>query len=134
MIQGFVVLLIFQLAGEVLSRGLALPVPGPVLGLVLLFLALQTWRRLGRPGSPKVGAEAGAGDLGRVADGLLQNLALLFVPAGVGVVQHLGLLEAYGVAFAVVLVGSTAITLVVTVLAFAAVARWVGDTTGEPAS
>jgi putative effector of murein hydrolase LrgA (UPF0299 family) len=130
MIQGFVVLLIFQLTGETVSRGLALPVPGPVLGLVLLFLALQATRRLGRRGS----AAAGQGAVERVADGLLQNLALLFVPAGVGVVQHLGLLEQYGLAFAVVLVASTALTLIVTVWVFIAVARWVGDTTGEPAS
>jgi putative effector of murein hydrolase LrgA (UPF0299 family) len=130
MIQGFVVLLIFQLTGETVSRGLALPVPGPVLGLVLLFLALQATRRLSRRGS----AAAGQGAVGRVADGLLQNLALLFVPAGVGVVQHLGLLEQYGLAFAVVLVASTALTLIVTVWVFIAVARWVGDTTGEAAS
>lgn len=120
MIQGFVVLLSCQLAGEVASRGLGLPVPGPVLGLVLLFLGLQLRARR-HPAE----AEAPAG-LARVSDGLLQNLALLFVPAGVGVVQHLGPLREHGAALAVALVGSTVLTLAVTAFAFTAVARRFG--------
>jgi holin-like protein len=72
-------LLLCQLAGEVAARALGLPVPGPVLGLVLLFAAL-----LPRGEAPE--------DLSRTADGLLGNLGLLFVPAGVGVVLHLPLL------------------------------------------
>lgn len=125
MVRGFVVLLSFQLAGEVISRGLALPVPGPVLGLVLLFFALLTFQRLQALEPEGVGET----DVGRVAGGLLQNLALLFVPAGVGVVQHLKLLSEYGLAIAVALVGSTALTLAVTVFVFTAVARRTGGST-----
>lgn len=120
MVHGFVVLLSCQLVGEIASRGLGLPVPGPVLGLAVLFLGLRLRARL-RP----VEAEVPAG-LGRVSDGLLQNLALLFVPAGAGVVQHLGPLREHGAALAVALVGSTALTLAVTAFAFVAVARRFG--------
>lgn len=120
MIHGFVVLLSCQLAGEIASRGLGLPVPGPVLGLVVLFLGLRLHAR-----RRSVEAEAPEG-LARVSDGLLQNLALLFVPAGAGVVQHLGLLREHGAALAVALVASTALTLAVTVFAFLAVARRIG--------
>jgi len=73
-------LLVCQLVGEVLVRLLHLPVPGPVIGMMLLFCAL-----LAR------GPQTPAG-LGATADALLGNLGLLFVPAGVGVVVHLKLL------------------------------------------
>jgi holin-like protein len=128
MVRGFVVLLLLQLAGEVLSRGLKLPVPGPVLGLVFLFLALMAYQRLLRVDPVDVGRT----DVARVAEGLLQNLALLFVPAGVGVVQQLKLLSDYGVAIAIALIGSTAVTLAVTVLVFTAVARRTGESEGGP--
>lgn len=122
MIGGFAVLLLCQLVGEVISRGLGLPVPGPVLGLVLLFLGLLAADRLQKPGTVVYGAVA------PVADGLLRNLALLFVPAGVGVIQRLDVFAAHGLAIGVALVGSTALTLVVTVLVFVALA----EKTAEP--
>lgn len=114
MIRGLAILLACQLCGEVLSRSLALPVPGPVLGLLVLFALLQV--RAARPPSE-------ASDLDRAADGLLANLALLFVPAGVGVVQHLGLLREHGPALLAALVGSTVLALLVTVATFRLVAR-----------
>jgi holin-like protein len=73
-------LLVCQLAGEVATRALGLPVPGPVVGMVLLFVVLLV---RATPVPPA---------LGETADGLLNNLGLLFVPAGVGVVLHLPLL------------------------------------------
>ncbi|WP_137125894.1 CidA/LrgA family protein [Roseomonas sp. HF4] len=81
MICGLAALLLCQLAGEALARALALPVPGPVIGMALLFAALLAHRR---PGPPE--------DVARVADGLLAHLGLLFVPACRGVVLHLPLL------------------------------------------
>jgi holin-like protein len=79
-IPAITALLVCQLAGEVLTRAAGLPVPGPVVGMVLLFGALLLRRR-------EVPEQLGA-----AADGLLNNLGLLFVPAGVGVVLHLPLL------------------------------------------
>ncbi len=80
MIGALTTLLLCQLAGEILVRTLHLPVPGPVLGMVLLFAALVLR-----------GREAPAA-LGATADALLGNLGLLFVPAGVGVMLYLPLL------------------------------------------
>ena len=80
MIGAVTALLSCQLAGEVLARALHLSVPGPVIGMVLLFLVLLL------RGCPV------PAPLGDAADGLLGNLGLLFVPAGVGVVLHLPLL------------------------------------------
>lgn len=119
MIRGVLILLVFQLLGEALSRSLALPAPGPVVGLALLTLALWLWNHW-RPFNER---ELDASDLGRVSMGLLGALSLLFVPAGVGVVQYLGLIGEHGVALAAALVVSTVLTLLATVGAFLAVKR-----------
>jgi holin-like protein len=55
--------------------------------------------------------------------GLLANLSLLFVPAGVGVVQKLDLIVDHGVAFLGVLAISVLITLLVTVGTFILASR-----------
>ena len=78
MIASITALLVCQLVGELVSRGLHLPVPGPVLGMIMLLIGLLVRNREG---------EAPAA-LNQVADALLGNLGLLFVPAGVGVVLY----------------------------------------------
>ena len=80
-INGLLGLLGCQLAGEVLVRLAAVPIPGPVLGMVLLFGLLQ-WRR----------PDPDSGVL-RTSDLLLRHLQLFFVPAGVGIVTYAGLLR-----------------------------------------
>jgi holin-like protein len=101
-LRGLALLLLCQSAGEAAARGLHLPLPGPVLGM-LLMLALLGW--------PAVrGAVAAA------SDGLLQHLSLLFVPVGVGVVTHLDVIGRFGGRMVGVLVLSTVTGLVVTAL------------------
>lgn len=101
MVTGLAVLLVFQLAGEVLTHLLSLPVPGPVVGMVLLLVVLE----LRRPMSD---------GLRTVSGGLLATLSLLFVPAGVGIVQHLPRLASEWVALTAALLVSTAATLATT--------------------
>jgi len=96
-------LLLFQLAGEVTARGLGLPVPGPVLGMLFLFGFLH-WR--GGPG----------GELRTTGESLLRHLSLLFVPAGVGIVVHLHRVADEWLPLLVALVLSTLLTLLVTAL------------------
>src|SRR4051794_36101034 len=72
MLQAFAVLLIFQCVGEGVGFVTGLPIPGPVIGMLLLFAALLSWPRL---------LEL----MEQTAAGLLQHLSLLFVPAGVGI-------------------------------------------------
>src|SRR6056297_104553 len=100
MIHILALILCCQLAGEAVSRALALPVPGPVLGMALLFVLMLV--------SPKL-AEA----VRPVGEGILRHLSLLFVPAGVGVVGHLRLLGENALAIGVVLVGSTVLAIAV---------------------
>ena len=122
MIRGFFILLTFQLVGEVAARGLGLPAPGPVIGLALMVVALSLYQRW-RPLDEEALAES---DLGKAARGLLAALPLLFVPAGVGVVQYMGLLREQGLALAVALVVSTVATLLATVGVFLLVKRLTG--------
>lgn len=79
MVRFLTLVMVFQLVGEVIARLLDLPVPGPVIGLVLFFVALTLNDRT-------------ATQVGESADRLLAYLSLLFIPAGVGVVQYLPLL------------------------------------------
>ncbi len=60
------------------------------------------------------------------AHGILRTLALLFVPAAVGVVQYGPLLAEHGIALVVILVVSTALAMAVTALVFRLVGGRVG--------
>jgi holin-like protein len=121
MLRAFCLLLVCQLAGEIAVRAAGLPVPGPVLGLVLLVLLLAVANRQGWLGAG--GLEDSA--VAKASAALIGILGLLFVPAGAGVVQHLPLLRAHGLGLAAALVGSTLLTLVVTVWVFVGVSRLV---------
>lgn len=99
-LRGLAWLLAFQSVGELLSRGLHLPFPGPVLGMILMLPALR-WHVVRAPVSA-------------CADFLLMHLSLLFVPVGVGVMTHLALVSQYGVRILAALVLSTIIGLAVT--------------------
>jgi holin-like protein len=112
MIGAIFTLLACQLAGEIVSQVLHVPVPGPVLGMVLL-VSLLVWRgRLGR-------------DLEAACGFLLQHLSLFFVPAAVGVMVHGGRIAREWWPLGAAIVVSTALTLGVTGVVFQTVARWV---------
>ncbi|GAD56175.1 CidA/LrgA family protein [Limimaricola cinnabarinus] len=113
MIVNLVVLLACQLAGEVAARGLGLPIPGPVIGMALLFAAFILQPRLAQ----RIAATTSA---------LLAHLSLLFVPAGVGVVGHLDTLGRDGVALMAALLLSTVAAILAGVYVFLAVARLTG--------
>ncbi len=110
MLHAFAVILSFQLAGEAAARALAIPVPGPVLGAAALLAAFMAFPRL-------------ADLLRPTGEAILAHLSLLFVPAGVGVVGHLGTLGAEALPVAVALVGSTVAAIAAAALTFAAVAK-----------
>jgi len=103
MLNALTLILCCQLAGELLVTAADLPVPGPVCGMMLMFAGL-----LVRGGIPD--------NLAAVADTMLGNLSLLFVPAGVGVMLHLPLMEAEILPLSIALVGSTLLTIAVTAL------------------
>lgn len=101
MIRGMAILLLLQFVGEALSAGLGLPVPGNVLGMGLLLVAL-------------------AGGLVRLewvqeaAELLLSHFALFFIPAGVGVMVYLDLIRREWLPIGASLVLSTFAVMAVT--------------------
>ncbi|MDF3823084.1 CidA/LrgA family protein [Leptospira sp. 96542] len=99
-LAGLAWLLVFQSVGEVLSRFFHLPIPGPVIGMMLLFAALF----LPRVREP----------VSHSAQFLLAHLSLLFVPVGVGVMAYFGMLAEHGLRLILVLVLSTWTGLAVT--------------------
>lgn len=99
-----------QLAGELLVGALQLPIPGPVCGMALLFSALVVRGDL-PPELAKVGAA------------LLDNLSLLFIPAGVGVMVHAALLGRDWLPISIALVASTMLTIAVTAVSMSILSR-----------
>jgi putative effector of murein hydrolase LrgA (UPF0299 family) len=97
-LAGITLLLCYQLAGEVLVVALGLPLPGPVLGMLLLLATL-------------VLRASTAATVEAPAEGLLGHLSLLFVPAGVGVMVHGQRLGGEWLPIVVALVVSTLLTL-----------------------
>ena len=113
-LRGLAWLLALQSVGELMTRGWSLPFPGPVIGMMLLLVALR-WNVVREP-------------VAACADFLLAHLSLLFVPVGVGVMTHLSLVSQYGVRMLAVVVLSTLAGLVVTVLSL----HFLRGRTGSP--
>lgn len=110
MLPSLTILLVCQLAGEVIARLFKLPIPGPVVGMMLLFAGLVI-----RRGIPE--------NLEKTGTTLLSHLSLLFIPAGVGITVHLKLLADEWLPIVVALIVSTVITLAVTGLVMQVLAR-----------
>ncbi|WP_415900202.1 CidA/LrgA family protein [Neptuniibacter sp. QD48_11] len=100
MIQGFLILLVCQLVGELIVTAASVPIPGSVVGMVLLLVGLI------------VRGEVPEG-LRVTAEGLLKVLPLLLVPAGVGLMNYFGVLSDYWLELMVSLFVSTLITMFV---------------------
>jgi holin-like protein len=105
----FAILVGCQLIGEVLRRGLHLPLPGAVIGMLLLALVLV----VGGSDRGVVVADQSA-QLSRTANALIANMGLLFVPTGVGVIAEVGVLRQNWLPILVGLLVSTVLGLVVT--------------------
>ncbi|HET9652328.1 MAG TPA: CidA/LrgA family protein [Usitatibacter sp.] len=115
MIGGLVGILLFQGLGEIVSK-FALPsIPGPVIGLVMLLAWFRLRRRV--PANVEI-----------VANGLVQHLGLLFVPAAVGVVMFWPQLRSDAVTIVVALLVSVVATIAVSAL----VLKWLGPDELDP--
>ncbi|HWK47223.1 MAG TPA: CidA/LrgA family protein [Stellaceae bacterium] len=110
MIRALTVLIGCQLAGEIITQATGLPLPGPVIGMVILLGLFIV-----RDGVPT--------DIDLVSRGLLQHLSLLFVPAGVGIMVQLDLLAADWLPITAALIGSTVLSLLVTALVMQRLAK-----------
>ncbi|HET8850725.1 MAG TPA: CidA/LrgA family protein [Marinobacter sp.] len=117
-LNGITLLLVYQLVGEITVRLLGLPIPGPVLGMVMLFITLFIRKRT--PAS-----------LDQASSALLSHLSLLFVPAGVGMVVHFERIADEWLPITVALLLSTIITMVATALIMQVTTRWFARSPGR---
>lgn len=107
MVPAFALLLVFQLVGEVLVQTLSLPLPGPLVGMLLLFAGL-----LFRGALPQGLADA--------AKALLSHLMLLFIPAVTGVMMYVDRIGREWLPFLAACLLGAAVTMAVTALTL----RW----------
>ena len=123
MIEAIAAILLSQLFGEIIARGLALPVPGPVIGMALMFALLMLRDHL----RARSAATTTLAEIEPTSRALISHLSLLFIPAGVGVVRNLDVFVTDGIALSVALVVSTLLTLVTAVAVFRLVSRLQGE-------
>ena len=100
MIKGAAWIMLFYFLGECVSSFIGRLLPGSVCGMILLFLALSA--KLVNPD-----------DVRDVSRTLTQNMALFFVPAGVGLMASYDLIARYWMALLLVTVATTAVVIAV---------------------
>ncbi len=100
MLGGIAIIIAFLMGGDLLER-LGIPIPGNVIGMVLLALALKL----------KLVREEW---IEGAVDALIDNLSLLFVPAGVGVMALFGIIQRYWLSIALSIIVSTLLILAFT--------------------
>ncbi|VXC18216.1 LrgA family protein [Burkholderia sp. 8Y] len=110
MIKALAVLLLFQCLGETVSFAWNIPVPGPVIGMLLLLAALRL-------------SKATQSTVEEPSLAFLKHLSLLFVPAGVGIVVYAGRVESDLVPIAATILVGTALTVCITAITAQALHR-----------
>jgi holin-like protein len=118
MIRGIATLLGFQLAGELVARLGHLPISGPICGMA----ALLVWLHL---------KGAVSSELGNVCDGILANMALLFVPVGVGAMSHSQLFANAWAVIALAILAGAGATLLTTAFVARALIAWTSESEGR---
>ena len=113
MLACIAVFLLLQIIGESISLLLNLPIPGPVLGMVMMLICLILKYGLIEEVRP-------------TANILLAHLALLFVPAGIGVIRQTERITSEWLAITLVNVLGTAITMLVTAFTIQWAAKYLG--------
>ncbi len=97
-LTGFTIILAFLVAGELVSSLTGHFMPGSVIGMVLLFVALCT--RLVRPEWIRQASEF-----------LTRNMTVLFVPSAIGIIDQWGLIRSNLLTWVVIMVICWALVL-----------------------
>lgn len=120
MLKQFSIILSIYFLGELIQKALGLPVPGNVLGMLILFFSLCT-------GVIKLNM------IDKISDFLLENMAFFFLPAGASLITCFALLEGKLTAILAVSLISTFIILAVTGLTVELVQRFLGKKSSKEA-
>ncbi|MGL5634393.1 MAG: CidA/LrgA family protein [Sarcina sp.] len=101
LLREMLIILSIYFVGEFLSKGLHLPLPGNILGMLILLLLLCL---------KVVKVE----HVDNVSTFLLDHLAFLFIPAGVGVLNAMNVLEGNIIKLLIIVITSTMVIMAVT--------------------
>jgi Putative effector of murein hydrolase LrgA len=118
MLFGIAIILCCQLVGEILSLALSLPIPGPVIGMVLLLIVLAL-----KENFAPVSHDPAYYSIENTGKYILANMSILFVPASVGIIQKFDILSRYGWTIAAAIIISTIVALIASACTFIFVAR-----------
>lgn len=97
-IRQFTLIALISLAGETLAALLPLPIPASIYGILILFTLLLS-------GALKTEA------IRETSQFLIEIMPVLFVPAGVGLMESFGLLKESLAAYLVIMVVSTVVVM-----------------------
>ncbi|HEL9644992.1 TPA: CidA/LrgA family protein [Streptococcus suis] len=89
----FMIILIFSFLGEAISSLFHLPIPGSIIGLILLFLALEF----------KV---IRLRHINTVGNFLLANMTILFLPAAVGIMERFDAIKSFLLPIVLIILGA----------------------------
>lgn len=103
MLNGIFVVMLFYAIGEIISKALGNFIPGSIIGMILLFLALVL---------KIVDKER----VKPIADFLSKNMSLFFVPAGVGIVSMINIFSEFWQAILISSAVSTVLIIVIVAL------------------
>jgi len=101
LLRQFLIILIICVIGEVLNKVMHIPLPGSIIGMILLFICLLT-------GLIKIEM------IDEVSKFLLDHLAFFFIPSGVGLLAYVGILKENFVSITVICVVTTFLVMIVT--------------------
>ncbi|WP_028857610.1 CidA/LrgA family protein [Psychrilyobacter atlanticus] len=101
MIKQYAIIFMVTYLGEMISKSINFPFPGPVIGMLILFILLE--RKLIDVDFVEKGA-----------NNILLNLAIFFIPPGVGLISALDLLNGNVLKIVVTMILTTIITMVTT--------------------
>lgn len=118
MIESLTLLLVCQLVGEVIARASGVPLPGPVIGMAILFIGLMIRGSVPEP-------------LQQTTKSILDHLSLLFVPAGVGVMIYLPLIADEWLPIASAVVIGTLVTIALTAWIMSVILKRRGESGGQ---
>ena len=101
MIRALSILILLQWGGEVLAKGMRLPLPGSLVGMLLLLAWLMTRGRLSQ-------------GMQQTSQALLQNLMLLFIPFITGIIAQAKQVSAQWLPFLAACVLGAVVSLIAT--------------------
>lgn len=79
MLNGFITLIAYAFVGDIISTIFDLPIPGSIIGMILLLATFALRKKINQ-------------SVDNVSQGLISYIGLLFVPAGVGIIQYYDLI------------------------------------------